>query len=132
VTQFPAVYDSLTPNNAVDGNVAALEVATAEAATAEAATAEAATAEAATAEAATAEAATAEAATAEADDSRLRRKLCCFHKGNFHDQGGDAKWIVIRRQLMGHNDTPLRAASPRPANQLSGVWPPFGCIWCFF
>jgi hypothetical protein len=26
-------------------------------------------------------------------------------KGEFHDQG-DAKWIVIRLQLRGHNDTP--------------------------
>jgi hypothetical protein len=27
--------------------------------------------------------------------------------GVFHDQG-DAKWIVIRRPLRGHNDTPFR------------------------
>jgi hypothetical protein len=27
--------------------------------------------------------------------------------GKFHDQG-DAKWIVIRGQLRGHNDTPTR------------------------
>jgi hypothetical protein len=26
--------------------------------------------------------------------------------GEFHDQG-DAKWIVIRGQLRGHNDTPF-------------------------
>jgi hypothetical protein len=26
--------------------------------------------------------------------------------GKFHDQG-DAKWIVIRGQLRGHNDTPF-------------------------
>jgi hypothetical protein len=39
--------------------------------------------------------------------------LCCHDRppllistGEFHDQG-DAKWIVIRGQLRGHNDTPL-------------------------
>ena len=34
--------------------------------------------------------------------------------GEFHDQG-DAKWIVIRRSLWGHNDTPCgRPAPGRP------------------
>jgi hypothetical protein len=40
-------------------------------------------------------------------------------KGEFHDQG-DAEWIVIRRSLCGHNDTPCG----RPAYQPPGVWPP--------
>ena len=34
--------------------------------------------------------------------------LCSYwNRGEFHDQG-DAKWIVIRRSLWGHNDTPFR------------------------
>jgi hypothetical protein len=32
-------------------------------------------------------------------------------KGDFHDQG-DAKWIVIRRSLWGHNDTPCGRSAP--------------------
>jgi hypothetical protein len=32
-------------------------------------------------------------------------------RGEFHDQG-DAKWIVIRRQLRGHNDTPCGRRVP--------------------
>jgi hypothetical protein len=31
--------------------------------------------------------------------------------GEFHDQG-DAKWIVIRGQLRGHNDTPFGRLTP--------------------
>jgi hypothetical protein len=31
--------------------------------------------------------------------------------GEFHDQG-DAKWIVIRGQLRGHNDTPFGRPTP--------------------
>jgi hypothetical protein len=31
--------------------------------------------------------------------------------GEFHDQG-DAKWIVISRQLKGHNDTPFGRTTP--------------------
>jgi hypothetical protein len=46
--------------------------------------------------------------------------------GEFHDQG-DAKWIVIRRQLRGHNDTPCGQPAPgRPA-----YWTPAGRIWWF-
>ena len=31
--------------------------------------------------------------------------------GKLHDQG-DAKWIVIRGQLWGHNDTPFGRPNP--------------------
>jgi hypothetical protein len=31
--------------------------------------------------------------------------------GEFHDQG-DAKWIVIRGHLRGHNDTPFGQPTP--------------------
>jgi hypothetical protein len=31
--------------------------------------------------------------------------------GKFHNQG-DAKWIVISRQLRGHNDTPFGCPTP--------------------
>jgi hypothetical protein len=31
--------------------------------------------------------------------------------GKFHDQG-DARWIVIRGQVRGHNDTPLGRPNP--------------------
>jgi hypothetical protein len=33
-------------------------------------------------------------------------------EGEFHDQG-DAKWIVIRGRLRGHNDTPFGRPTPR-------------------
>jgi hypothetical protein len=33
-------------------------------------------------------------------------KIVSTSDGKFHDQG-DAKWIVIRRPLKGHNDTPF-------------------------
>ena len=46
--------------------------------------------------------------------------------GEFHDQG-DAKRIVIRRSLLGHNDTPCR----QPAYQPPGVWPPARRDCCF-
>jgi hypothetical protein len=37
-----------------------------------------------------------------------------FLQGEFHDQG-DTKWIVIRRLLCDHNDTPIsRPGSGRP------------------
>jgi hypothetical protein len=45
--------------------------------------------------------------------------------GEFHDQA-DAKWIVIRGPLRGHNDM------PRPAYRLPRGWPPLGCIWWFY
>jgi hypothetical protein len=41
--------------------------------------------------------------------------------GEFHDQG-DAKWMIIRRSLWSHNNTPCG----RPAYQPPGVWPPAG------
>jgi hypothetical protein len=31
--------------------------------------------------------------------------------GEFHDQG-DAEWIVLKRQLRGHNDTPFGLTTP--------------------
>jgi hypothetical protein len=34
--------------------------------------------------------------------------------GEFHDQG-DAKWVVIRGQLRGHNDMPFGRPIPQPA-----------------
>ena len=34
-----------------------------------------------------------------------------FSVGEFHDQG-DAKWIVIRGQLSGHNDMPFGQRTP--------------------
>jgi hypothetical protein len=41
--------------------------------------------------------------------------------GEFRDQG-DAKWIVTRRSLWGHNDTPCgRPAPGRPIGRLQGV-----------
>jgi hypothetical protein len=43
--------------------------------------------------------------------------------GEFHDQG-DTKWIVIRRSLWGHNDTP----SGRPAPGRSIGCPGSGCL----
>jgi hypothetical protein len=40
--------------------------------------------------------------------------------GKFHDQG-DAKWIVIRGQLRGHNDTPFGRPTPsRPIRATRG------------
>jgi hypothetical protein len=41
--------------------------------------------------------------------SRKRQFSCS--EGEIHDQG-DAKWIVIRGQLRGHNDTPCRRPTP--------------------
>jgi hypothetical protein len=47
--------------------------------------------------------------------------------GKFHDLGV-AKWIVIRGQLRGHNDTPCGQPTPgRPP----GGWPPAGRDWWF-
>jgi len=46
--------------------------------------------------------------------------------GEFHDQG-DAKWIVVRRQLRGHNNTPFgRPTTGRPIG-----CPGVGRIWSF-
>jgi hypothetical protein len=40
--------------------------------------------------------------------------------GKFHDQG-DAKWIVIREQLRGHNDTPFGQPTPGRSIDLPGM-----------
>jgi hypothetical protein len=45
--------------------------------------------------------------------------------GKFHDQG-DAKWIVIRRQLRGHNDTCFGWPTPGRPISLPGVGRPSG------
>jgi hypothetical protein len=53
--------------------------------------------------------------------------------GEFHDQG-DAKWIVIRRLLWGHNDTPCGQPAPgrligRPGSgRLQGVI----CVFSYY
>jgi hypothetical protein len=50
--------------------------------------------------------------------------------GEFRDQG-DAKWMVIRGQLRGHNDTPFGRPTPgRPIGRPGG-WPPSEHIWFF-
>jgi hypothetical protein len=43
---------------------------------------------------------------------------CARGKGEFHDQGA-AKWIVIRRPLWGHNNTPF--GRPTPGRPLPGL-----------
>jgi hypothetical protein len=45
--------------------------------------------------------------------------------GEFHDQG-DAKWIVIRGHLRGHNDILVRRPTPRRPISLLGVSYPQG------
>jgi hypothetical protein len=50
--------------------------------------------------------------------------------GEFHDQG-DAKWIVIRRQLRGHNDTPCGRQAPGRPNGRLGSGRPQGVIDIF-
>jgi hypothetical protein len=46
-------------------------------------------------------------------------------EGKFHDQG-DAKWIVFRRPLGGHNETPFGQPTPgRPIGR-PGVGHPSG------
>jgi hypothetical protein len=50
--------------------------------------------------------------------------------GEFHDQG-DAKWIVIRGQLRGHNDTPFGRPTLSRSISRPGGWQPSGRIWCF-
>jgi hypothetical protein len=49
---------------------------------------------------------------------KMRNLRIVMSDCGFHDQG-DAKWIVIRRQLRGHNDTPFG----RPTSGL-----PIGCL----
>jgi hypothetical protein len=51
-------------------------------------------------------------------------------KGRFHDQG-DAKWIVIRGQLWGHNDTPCRRPTPGWPISRPGVGHPQGVFGGF-
>jgi hypothetical protein len=49
-------------------------------------------------------------------DPTLVRSRDRVVEGEFHDQG-DAKWIVFRQQLKGHNDTPCgRPAPGRPVS----------------
>jgi hypothetical protein len=45
--------------------------------------------------------------------------------GKFHDQG-DAKWIVFRGQLRGHNDTPFGLPTPGHHIGRPGVGHPQG------
>jgi hypothetical protein len=47
----------------------------------------------------------------EEDGWRAEAKLWKNKFREFHDQGG-AKWIVIRGQLRGHNDTPFGQPTP--------------------
>jgi hypothetical protein len=54
-------------------------------------------------------------------------KKVLFHKGDFHDQG-DAKWIVIRRSLWGHNDTPFGRPTPGRPDGRPGVGRPSGVM----
>jgi hypothetical protein len=51
----------------------------------------------------------------------------CIIEGGFHNQG-EAKWIVIRRSVLGHNDTPCEQLAPgRPIGRLSAACrPPVG------
>jgi hypothetical protein len=51
-------------------------------------------------------------------------------KGKFRDQG-DAKWIVIRRLLRGHNDTPLGRPTPDQPIGRPGVGHPSGIFGVF-
>jgi hypothetical protein len=46
----------------------------------------------------------------EIDDEECKKFVTCF-KGEFHDQG-DAKWIVIKWQQRGHNNTPCGRPTP--------------------
>jgi hypothetical protein len=40
--------------------------------------------------------------------------------GKFHDQG-DARWIVIRGQVRGHNDTPVGRKTPAGLSAALGL-----------
>jgi len=44
--------------------------------------------------------------------------------GKFHDQG-DAKWIVIRGPLRGHNDAPFKRLTPGRPIGCPGVGRPY-------
>jgi ribosomal protein L21 len=50
--------------------------------------------------------------------------------GEFHDQG-DVKWIVIRGQLRGHNDTPFGWPTPGRPISRPGVRRPKGVFLWF-
>jgi hypothetical protein len=50
--------------------------------------------------------------------------------GEFHDQG-DAKWIVIRLLLLGHNDTPFGWPTPGRPIGCPGSGRPQGLIGVF-
>jgi hypothetical protein len=50
--------------------------------------------------------------------------------GKFHDQG-DAKWIVIREQLRGHNDMPFGRPPPDRPSARRGVGRPQGVFGVF-
>jgi hypothetical protein len=52
------------------------------------------------------------------------------NKGEFHDQE-DAKWIVIRGQLRGHNDMPFRQPAPGWPIGRPGSGHPQGIIGVF-
>jgi hypothetical protein len=80
------------------------------------------------------------------EDSKLKQKLDAdypghknwdvfarteeYDGGEFHDQA-DAKWIVIRGQLRGHNDMPFGQPTPGAAYRPPGGWTPLGRDWCF-
>jgi hypothetical protein len=51
-------------------------------------------------------------------------------RGKFHDQG-DAKWIVIRRSLWGHNDMPSRRPAPGQPIGRPGPGRPPGIVGVF-
>jgi hypothetical protein len=61
---------------------------------------------------------------------------CDLFIGGFQDQG-DAKWIVIREQLRGHNAMPFGQPTATPGWPIGrpGVaawgWLPLRCVWCF-
>jgi hypothetical protein len=60
----------------------------------------------------------------------LDHRLKLMAAGGFHDQG-DAKWIVIRRSLWGHNDMPCGWPAPgRPIGR-QGSGRPQGVIGVF-
>jgi hypothetical protein len=50
--------------------------------------------------------------------------------GKFHDQG-DAKWIVIRGQLWGHNDMPCGRPTPSRPIGCPGSGRPQGVVGVF-
>jgi hypothetical protein len=54
-----------------------------------------------------------------------RKYKVSINMGEFHDQG-DAKWIVIRGQLRGHNDTPFGRRTPGRLIGHPGVGSPNG------